>query len=48
MSYDFSPFHPYVWLSFAGFAVGVWAIVKIFHAKYPGYPEDVPGADSDQ
>lgn len=35
---DYSAFNPTVWLTFAGACVIIWLVVKIFRARYPGYP----------
>lgn len=33
----FSPFDPVIWLAFMAFAAAIWAIVALFHRKYPDY-----------
>jgi hypothetical protein len=38
MTFDYSPFNPFLWLIFAGFLVFVFLIVKLFHRRYPNYP----------
>ncbi len=39
MDYDYSPFNPLIWGLFAAFCIFVYLIVKIFHRKYPNYPQ---------
>ncbi len=34
---QYSPFNPVIWLAFAAFVVVVWAVVALFHKKYPDY-----------
>lgn len=38
MNPGYSPFDPVVWLIFAAFTVSVYVIVKIYHRRYPNYP----------
>lgn len=38
MTFDYSPFNPFLWMIFAGFLVFVFLIVKLFHRWYPNYP----------
>ncbi len=38
---DYSPFNPIIWLIMAGFVAVTYMTVKIFHSKYPNYPNDV-------
>lgn len=39
MSYHYTPLDPLIWLIFAGFLVFTFLIVKIYHRKYPSYPQ---------
>ena len=39
MSYYYTPFDPLIWLIFVGFLVFTFLIVKIYHRKYPNYPQ---------
>jgi len=41
MSYHYTPFDPLIWLIFAGFLVFTFLIVKIYHRKYPNYPQSI-------
>ncbi|MEN6321344.1 MAG: hypothetical protein ABFD82_21695 [Syntrophaceae bacterium] len=36
---DYLPFNPIVWGAFAGFVIITWASVKLYHKKYPDYPQ---------
>jgi hypothetical protein len=36
---DYSPFNPVIWLIFAGFVAITYLTVKVFHGKYPNYPQ---------
>lgn len=38
---DYSPFNPVIWLIMAGFVAVTYMTVKIFHGKYPNYPNDI-------
>ena len=38
---DYSPFNLVIWLIFAGFVVITYLTVKVFHCKYPNYPQSV-------
>ena len=38
MTFDYSPFNPFLWLIFVGFLAFVFLIVKLFHRRYPNYP----------
>jgi hypothetical protein len=40
MTLPFTPFEPVVWLIFAAFLLGTVIIVKLFHRRYPNYPQD--------
>jgi hypothetical protein len=42
MTLQFTPFEPVVWLIFAVFVAGMLLIVKLFHLRYPNYPNDAP------
>ena len=35
---DYSPLNLVVWLTFVGFAIVVYLIVKVYHNRYPYYP----------
>jgi hypothetical protein len=37
---DYSPFHPGIWLIVAGCIAVTYLTVKVFHGKYPNYPEE--------
>ena len=37
---DYSPFNPVIWLIFVGFIAVTYLTVKVFHKKFPNYPED--------
>lgn len=39
MGYEYSPFNPLIWLLFIGFCVITYVIVKLFHRRYPDYPD---------
>lgn len=39
MSYYYTPFDPLIWLIFVGFLGFTFLIVKIYHRKYPSYPQ---------
>lgn len=39
MSYQYTPFDPLIWLIFAVFLVCTFLIVKIYHRRYPNYPQ---------
>ena len=36
---DYSPFNPVIWLIFAGFVALTYLTVRVFHGKYPNYPQ---------
>lgn len=38
---DYSAFNPTVWLVFIGACIIVWAAVKIFQVRNPGYPGEM-------
>ena len=38
---DYSPFNLVIWLIFAGFVAITYLTVKVFHNKYPHYPQSV-------
>ena len=40
MGYEYSPLNPLIWLLFLGFCVITYVIVKLFHRRYPDYPND--------
>jgi hypothetical protein len=42
---DYSPFNPAIWLIVAGFIAVTYLTVKVFHAKYPNYPEEEKGKE---
>jgi hypothetical protein len=35
---DYSPLNLVVWLTFVGFVIVVYLIVKVYHSRYPYYP----------
>ncbi len=39
---DYSPLNPIIWGVFLGFAVFVWAAVRLFAARHPDYPGEIP------
>ena len=41
MGYAYSPFNPIIWLLFIGFCVITYVIVKLFHRRYPDYPDQL-------
>lgn len=41
MSYHYTPFDPLIWLIFGAFLVFTFLIVKIYHRKYPNYPQSI-------
>jgi len=38
---EYSPFNPVIWLIFAGFVAITYLTVRVFHGKYPNYPQSV-------
>lgn len=44
MTLQFTPFEPVVWLIFAAFLLGTVIIIKLFHRRYPNYPENAEDA----
>ena len=38
---DYSPFNPVIWFIFIGFVAITYLTVKMFHGKYPSYPQSV-------
>ena len=40
MGYEYSPLNPLIWLLFLGFCVITYVIVKLFHRRYPDYPNE--------
>ncbi len=42
---DYSPFNPVIWLIAAGVVALAYLTVKVYHAKYPHYPNEEPGME---
>ncbi len=45
MDAAYSPFHPVIWLLFGLFVVVTWLTVKLFHSRYPRYPQSAEKDD---
>ena len=39
---DYSPFNLTIWSLFLAFVVTVWSIIRLFSARHPNYPGDIP------
>ncbi len=45
---DYSPFNPVIWLIFAGFVALTYLTVRVFHGKYPNYPQSAEKDEGQQ
>jgi hypothetical protein len=39
MIYNYTPFDPLIWVIFAVFLACTFIIVKMYHRRYPNYPQ---------
>jgi hypothetical protein len=41
MNYVYTPLDPVIWSIFAVFLIATYLTIKVYHRRYPNYPNDV-------